>query len=324
MSGELKVMAAAAALLLVVGVAMCVGLSHHDPAPQRPRAGVEDDSAQAPEPEPSEEPAELTVAEEPAPVASGQRVLHGTVTDAREEPLAGVEVMVDGHGRLRDITNQEGYYELRAVPSTEGILLVHATGYADEHVKLGVGRPGSRERIDVELRGGSNVGGVVVGPDGAPITGAQVTCLNRADGGLSTETDRYGRFELPTPAVGCDGVARHGDHGNSLAVVLAAGADNVIALSRRGSVRGVVVDGQGRPVPSFVVTLEELTPEGDSSGRRRYQQSFSSPQGRFSVTDLGAGTYVFAVRTPDGQLARTPEIHLATGEQVRGLRVTLP
>jgi len=191
-------------------------------------------------------------------------------------------------------------------------------------VKLGVGRPGSRERIDVELRGGSNVGGVVVGPDGDPIAGARVICLNRADGGLSAETDPYGRFELPTRAVGCDGVARHRDHGNSLAVVLAAGADNVIGLSRRGSVRGVVVDGQGRPVPSFVLTLEELTPEADASGRRRYQQSYSSPQGRFSVTDLGAGTYVFSVRTEDGQLVRTPEIHVAPGEQVRDIRVTLP
>jgi len=151
-----------------------------------------------------------------------------------------------------------------------------------------------------------------------------VSCQGRNDQGLSTETDRYGRFELSARAVGCDGIARHSDYGDSLKVTLDAGADNLIALVRQGSIRGVVMDGLGRPVPRFVLTLEEVTPEGDGSGRRHYQQSYSNPQGRFAVTDLGAGTYVFSVRAAGGRRVRTPGIHVAPGEQVRDIRVTLP
>jgi hypothetical protein len=165
---------------------------------------------------------------------------------------------------------------------------------------------------------------MVVGPDGDPVAGARVSCQGRADQGLSNETDPYGRFVLPASAAGCDGVARHPGHGDSPKVTLEAGADNLIALSSRGSIRGVVVDALGKPVPWFMLTLEEITPEGEASGRRRYRQSHSNPQGRFVVTDLGAGTYVFSVRARSGQPVRTPGIHVARGEQVRDVRVTLP
>jgi protocatechuate 3,4-dioxygenase beta subunit len=327
MSGEGKVIALIAIVALVVGVSMCIGLTRDDSKP-RHGAADEDEVAEIDEvatesapPEPQEEDAEP-----PEPVAIGERLLEGTVTDPRDEPVAGAEVMIDGYSRLRDITNREGYYQLHSVPNGEETLVVRVTGYADREVKLSMGRPGSRERVDVQLEAGYAVGGMVVDPEGNPVAGAEVACVDRADRGLTVETDRYGRFELPARAVGCDGKASHPDHGDSPRVALQLGPNNLIALALQASIRGTVVDSQGKPVPSFLLVLEEYQPEtkGERRGRRSYRQPYANPQGRFVVSDLAPGTYVFSVQTSTGQQVRTKAIRVTSGEQVRDLRVVVP
>jgi hypothetical protein len=53
----------------------------------------------------------------PSGVAAPARMLTGTVTNEREEPLAGAQVTVDGHTE-RDITTSSGSFSLTMPAST--------------------------------------------------------------------------------------------------------------------------------------------------------------------------------------------------------------
>lgn len=335
MTAEAKVIALGAGLVLLVSIAMCVGLSGDDEVKRASRAAAEE-TEEGPaaaaeeegerEPEPDQEPIaeEPDEEQDPGPPLDAERILLGTVTDKRDLLLEGAEVMIEGFSRLRDISASDGSYQLHSVPNRAETLVVTVTGYAEARVALEPGEPDSRQRVDVQLEDGDGVAGSVVDPEGKPVDGAQVRCAGKRDPALETETDRYGRFELPKRAAGCDGMARHSSHADSPRVELKLGAGNLIALARQGSVSGVVVDKQGNPVRSFVIAIEDFKPEVEGTDGRRYRQPYNNASGRFTVRDLAPGTYVFSVAPQVGRTFRSKPIQVKSGEQVKNVRLVVP
>jgi hypothetical protein len=166
---------------------------------------------------------------------------------------------------------------------------------------------------------------VVVNPSGEPVSGANVGCADRPDDRmLAAVSDAQGHFELPDRAAGCRGVARHQLYGDAAQTILRAGDDNRLALSEPASISGVVVDEHNAPVTTFVVAIESFRGKDDSESLKRgYRKGFNDSEGRFTVPDLQAGSYVLSASTRGRPPEQTNTIEVASGEQARGVRIVL-
>ena len=276
------------ALLLIVPMLLCVGLSGDDDegTPERPpRSRVtSDDDELVDEAEPEAVEDELVEEDEIEDEAEreppmGERELYGVVRDADGEVVPGAEVMRQGGSRY-DETNEQGRYELGSLPAAELVLTVRAPGY----------------RL------------------------AEVACEDGED--EQTETNGYGRFELSEAALGCPARATHGSHGASAQVTLVAGPDNRLALTTPGSIRGVVVDPEGRPVTTFLVAVASYMDASGQPGPATYRQTFSHPQGKFTMSQLAAGRYVLEIARRGAEV-RTKAIEVKPGGEAAVVRVVM-
>ncbi len=316
------------ALLLIVPMLLCVGLSGDDDegTPERPpRSRVtSDDDELVDEAEPEAVEDELVEEDEIEDEAEreppmGERELYGVVRDADGEVVPGAEVMRQGGSRY-DETNEQGRYELGSLPAAELVLTVRAPGYRLAEVTVPDGVNDGRERVDVTLEDGARPGGVVVDPEGRPVRGAEVACEDGED--EQTETNGYGRFELSEAALGCPARATHGSHGASAQVTLVAGPDNRLALTTPGSIRGVVVDPEGRPVTTFLVAVASYMDASGQPGPATYRQTFSHPQGKFTMSQLAAGRYVLEIARRGAEV-RTKAIEVKPGGEAAVVRVVM-
>jgi hypothetical protein len=310
---------AAVVLFIVVPIAMWLGLREEPRPPPRERATpaeeetsheeLEHEGETEPEPEPPEE--------EPR---EGTRVVYGYVTDQDDEPIEGVEVRVAEGPRAT--TDAEGGYRLRAVTLEPVTLLATAPGYHDAQLRIAGGEPDDQSRHDLALEPGGAVVGHVVDHEGKPVPGAKVRCVDRPR--LETLADRDGVFELPEEAAGCDAIATHSPQGDSPRVTLALGPANLIAMSRPSSLAGFVVDASGHPVERFTLSIDSFQPaEKTQAPARRFRQTFTHPQGRFSILRVDPGTYVLEVRATGHAPARSPSILVRHGEDVRDVQIRL-
>lgn len=324
--GQWLIAAGVALLLLLVPLSLCIGLRDDDPreAPSR-RASNEDDTGDEDEGGGGEAIDEVVsdvdVVEEDEAVdepPDGVRTLRGRVLDLDDRPIEGAEVsMKDLSGY--DVTDRDGRYLLGGVPAHALGLVVRAPGYAETFLSVGDGEAGGDERYDMTMEDGDSAAGVVLDGRGQRLRGAEVRCVEPA--GEAAGSDVYGRFELPEAAVGCSAIARHGGK-DSPRVVLEAGPHNVLSLAPPASIAGVVVDGDNRPVTTFIVDIDSYRDDEGVERPRRYHQTFSHPGGRFTLSQLDAGSYVLSVSTRD-QKVRSKAIRVTSGETRSDLRIVL-
>ena len=319
MDGRTIIFVGLVALFAFVAGAMCVGLASDDDDDSRrarPRdrsdVPVEDESAeleQTVESTPPEVPEE-TEEEGPRP---GVRGVRGVVLGLDDEPVEDAEVVVEGDERARDVTDRNGIYLMSGVSNIDLVLLVSAPGYAAARAEIADAEPGGEQEHDIELEIGETAAGQVVDERGDPVYDAEVRCADRKRDKLRTQSDRRGRFELPAGAVGCQAVAEHQSHGASPRVLLSAGPDNIIALIAPGSIEGIVVDENNRPLTSFQLSLVD----------HPYRQTFSHPRGRFKIPSLAQGEYLIEITSPRHAPAKSKRIRVDRGEAVRGVRIVL-
>lgn len=324
--------ALAAGLVLVAAtLAMIIGLhcepSRQDERPERRSAwqddGEEHDETWQDDSEPqttSDQPG----AADDEQVAEGIRELVGIVTDGDSHELEGVEIEVDGFGRLRTISDGDGAFRLHSVPTQAVSLVARATGYDETWIDVGRGKPNTEETVDLSLDDGDGVAGTVLDPDGKAVASAQVGCLADFKGQRAVATDRYGRFELPAGNAGCQGMARAQGFDDAPRATLELGTDNLLVLSALASIGGIVLDSSGNPPRSFTINVDSFQPAGGGEGSHSYRHSFANPRGSFTVRGLRAGTYVFSLRLPRGEQMTTPPITVRRGEHQTGLRWQAP
>ncbi len=169
------------------------------------------------------------------------------------------------------------------------------------------------------------VTGSVIDADGQPAVRAFVGCDDRSSH-LTTSTDAEGRFKLPMEASGCSVIAHHPQFPSSDRVRIEAGKDNVVKLGAGGTIEGVVVDEQGRPVASYRLSVEVFLPktEGAELGPRGRPQQVNEEAGAFRLERMPAGKYVLVASASGQPPGKSDSVSVDVGQTARNVRIVLP
>ncbi len=304
-------------LLVIVPLAMWSGLSPESrstPSGQLPTEPEETTSETVEETsaEGGAEPTEVR-GEGGAPTAA-PRSIHGTVTDANGRPIAHARIHVEGSVEPYDETNEDGAFEIDDVSAGPAVLVAESLGYDETKTDV----PATATEQDVVLAPSKEISGIVLHPDGKPTAGARVTCEGAPSS--PTLTDRHGRFLLATINA-CDAVAQHPSFARSKSAKMAQGPQNLLTLRPLASIAGLVLDGRGAPYTGFVLSVKSFQPTDGTTRMRPYRQTFAHPQGRFRVTKLPAGRYVFNVGLRGRSRIETQPIVVKDGEQLTGVKI---
>jgi RNA polymerase sigma factor (sigma-70 family) len=268
--------------------------------------------------------------------------IHGHVRDAvTDAPIAGAEVSAWSFFYKNVLTDAAGAYRIEGV-ATRFIPTVcaRAPGYGRSEKSAGT-LEGTVE-VDLELATGFRAIGRVVGPAGEPVGGAYVAAIafggeagvsrrdwiaarTAADGAFELEPLRRDlRHELIVRAEELSTRLFGFPDSESALEVVDLGA---LTLSKPASLEGIVVGGDGKPLPGVGVHVQ-----GDAANRSdtwnvlndgRFAET--DERGRFRHEDLAGGTYRLSVSASGYQLRPDDlQIELEDGEQRHGLRIEIP
>lgn len=239
----------------------------------------------------------------------------GRLVDESDKPLIGRVVLeaIDGksvggliESRLSADTDPRGAYVLRGVPRGEHRLKLSARGYGSEHVEVYVGSEPTVDVGDVVLEVGIAIHGVVVDTTGTPVAGARLQAFPSMGSGRSRgmerpdeeEADAEGRFVLAGLDEGLYQLMAHArGFGRELVEAEArrGAAPITVTLKPAGTIRGRVLDPEGRPIRSFRVNAR--TPEQRSFGS--FASGSAEDDGAFLMEDVAEGNYVLEIASSD-------------------------
>lgn len=237
---------------------------------------------------------------------SGRSLLvHGVVESSRGGPLKGVRVEVVGQPRLASTSDDSGGYGLRMPLSakvTDPSLRFLREGFREQRVAIGVEEAARADDVvrDVRLDPSSplaTVTGTVTAAAG-PVARASVQLYSAVVGRRhQAVTDANGRFTLTDVEeaddyrlwVHADGGYR--DHVREpVAVHGPASLDVSLESLRASSLRGSMVDPEGRPLAGFTLWLRS------AFGGATSRPVTGDAQGRFALTDLSEGPIALDTR----------------------------
>jgi beta-lactamase regulating signal transducer with metallopeptidase domain len=216
-------------------------------------------------------------------------VIRGRVRTQDGAPIENARVYVPRSSDPGDtVTQADGTFVMAGVNAgTQGIA-IHADGYAlDERQVDADGPP-----LDVVLKPGAGITGVLVDGSGRPVSGAMVLGRRIRARGL-TESD--GRFDFDgVPAGEYDLEVQPREHlDKSIPKVKVEEGRTTdvgrIVLEAGLSLAGVVVDANGSPVPGAEVAFEDATLPRRNNNYGQVQRPRSDAQGRFVLKGLTAG-----------------------------------
>ncbi|WP_194928748.1 carboxypeptidase regulatory-like domain-containing protein [Pseudactinotalea sp. HY158] len=270
-----------------------------------------------------------------APAANeGDSSISGTVTDARSQPLAGVNVSIwrnvgegdEDYVSRETTTDVSGRYEVTGLPpgSYHFVIAVETpqgSTYASETVDIPAGEPVDLV-LDSTIGGESTISGTVTDEHGDPIGGVSVYLADDFVDGYfvnvwrNTLTDREGHYEVTDLPAGSYAIDfRIGDDYTSVTSEIPEGevVDLVVdqTLTRPGSVHGTMTG-----IPPESIRSVGLYRFGEES---QWPIAYGWPDddGDFTIYTSTAGRYALGVDWNDGSMTRTlHEVTTAPGEAV--------
>ena len=259
----------------------------------------------------------------------GVRVI-GRLIDANERTLPGRVSVGELDGRatpasladsLRAEAPADGRFAIENVPVGEHALGVNAPGQAAERVEFAV-RAGDRQVDvgDVRLEVGLAIRGRVRTKASEPVAGASVRgfAMRRGAGASLSEatTEADGSFVLAGPDQALYRLSVEAPGFGAANKEAEPGGDPLdLVLEPAGTITGLVVDDRGQPVDSFRVSARAK----DSSPMRPMMprsEDVTSDDGRFSLADVAAGTYVVTVTAPERATGTVPGVSVSAGAGV--------
>ena len=271
----------------------------------------------------------------------------GRLVDADERPLPGTVSLqeIDGQASPRSLgalvraeAGADGRFTLERVPPGSHALAAGGRGVASRRVEIEVGaRQKAVDIGDVVLERGAQIRGRVRDKAGAPI--ADAALRGYADGPgmpgtvpLEGRTEADGTFVLGGASAPSYRLSVQAAGFAPLNQPVDAPSEGVeLVLEAAGAITGLVVDDAGRPVESFDVSAQ---PAGGRDAMMRQPprtRSVAGEGGRFTLEDVGAGTYAVQVAGRDlgrqvvsdvkvaaGAVTDIGRIRLAAGAAVRG------
>jgi uncharacterized GH25 family protein len=209
-------------------------------------------------------------------------------------PVAGATVELRGLDRQSASSGADGVAVFASVVPGGYEVVADAPKLARGQVTTRVGT-GGVTKVTVALRSGAPVSGKVMA-EGRPVAGARVVYVGASDWTASGDeqldaviTAADGTFAFPAmPAGSYRFVARHPPEApGSSAIVTLDGTtpktEVLVELAPGATVRGVVVDAGGAPVPAARVRvgIDAQTPFGDGP-----RQAYTDDSGRFAIAGL--------------------------------------
>jgi protocatechuate 3,4-dioxygenase beta subunit len=239
------------------------------------------------------------------------------------KPVAGALVELRDLAAITAISDDKGVATLRGVGAGRHTLKVSAEGYASTFVDTASsGEHGYETHLDVTLRAGAAIAGIVVDPSGAPVEGAKVLpeSLSRWGDGFDARldavlTDAKGRWRLTgLPRETMRVRAYHAEFAPAASppILLAETPSRegvTIMLDRGAKLRGRVVDGTGAPVAGAEI---RVATGGLSSGPLR--RASADAKGEFAITGLPR-RMIYLLAASAGATSPTAEVDLATGDK---------
>jgi len=229
---------------------------------------------------------------------SDTRTIEGVVV-ASTGPVANLEVRATHEDQSRTArTDARGHFVFRGLAS-KWWTLTASRGEDVAERSVAVVTEDERDVV-VELGPPRVLKGLVRGADGAPLAGVQVKAgvygVNAFGDTHEARTGADGRFELPMTGFSPVAVALEAPaHLPWRSVHEPASGVLEVTLRRSESLRGAIVDSEGRPVPRVGVHLKRYGQPGYpmSCVGAPAMSTRTDDRGRFAVTDLEPGRYTF-------------------------------
>jgi len=228
-------------------------------------------------------------------------------------------------GRVTE-TDAAGVFALEDLAAGKMTLSAAAKDYlAPEPLVLEVAEGRSLEDVELTLRRGSTLEGVVLTPGGQPASAARVTLrrnwtpdrMLEIETAGSAQTDGDGRYFMEGVPTGTQTVtaSQDGYQGAVRDLEVRPGANRLdLRLAEGYGVSGRVTDGQGRALAAAAVTI--LT-SGPGSGK----EELSGSDGAFRFQGLGSGRYSLSANK-EGYSAARQEVQLED-RGIEGLELRL-
>jgi RNA polymerase sigma factor (sigma-70 family) len=265
---------------------------------------------------------------------AGTAAVSGRVTLSNGKPGEGLSVLARG-GRASQSTRTDDRGGFTVAGLDPGSLSVEALAdeesrhlgswnWAKQELQL---HPGEhRQGIALTLPARGRIAGRVVAPDGTPAGGVTVIAAFEDSGRIVSSAAKRvsagpdGSFVIEGLPLGKHAIsAIHPAHADGELRGVDTGTENaLIKLAPAASLAGLVVDGSGRPVSDFWVSLKRT--ERVRTTAPSYPRQIRDVGGAFLLDRLRGGAYVLEAVTSTGQRART-ELSLADGEKRTGLRL---
>ncbi len=224
---------------------------------------------------------------------------------------------------LTATTNAQGTWTATNVPPGRYTIAATARGLLPASLdKLVVAEGESKTGIDLALdTGGIRVSGTVTDVGGGSVSGARIS-VSKASSSPLAKTELIamagpdGKYEITLADGDYEASVSHEDYTHASRNFSVAGQPLTVdfVLSPGGSIRGVVVTREGRPLAGALVLAEGKRGHGDSNIR-------ADDKGEFALHSLGSGLISIKAAGRGYASQQATVVELGIGEQVDGVRV---
>lgn len=264
----------------------------------------------------------LTIDMAPTGTLSGQVLGRGT-QPLRAKLVLSSERLAQSR-RTRTAVN--GAFVFEKLPTGDYTLRVSADGHLSKALNDVKVESGEVARKKVELEPAKGVFGLVLGPEGEPVTGAFVH-LKSAEGRQRwIRTDKFGRFQWANaPQSTWTGRAYSQSMAASEPATASTGSELRMQMKPGGFVKGTIVDTDGQPVKGAKLgvgafSVDGPTPYGPRGiGRKRV----TSEDGSFRYGPLRPGSYELVARADGYASSSSHEIRVSGGSTAGPIEIAL-
>lgn len=234
-------------------------------------------------------------------MTEGKQARFVVTSEATGKPIEGASVRFGYPDRRHQTTDASGSTTVPGLLPEIYSVIVEAEGMARNAPEIDLSRTGGVMEYQAALEPGGVVRGVAVDADGKPVPEAEVSYyIGSATGfgGDAFRTDAEGRFRhrfLPLNQSVRVWVRRDGYERSEQEFSLTSDQrtrDLRVVLKKEppgGSIAGMVVDTQGKPIRGAVVTNHGNTPQP-------HQQTTTDAEGRFVLHDLAKSYVGYEIR----------------------------
>ena len=310
--------------------------SGEDPIPEVSPAPVAPPVAQQ-APEEKAEPPENRPLSAPGIILAPKASLKGIVTDGEGKPVAGVQVSLRKVGKSATtkkkqgkqetssvLTNAKGVFEFRDIdPTASAEFLASHLDYVEFQSQPFELRSGAAlESFNIRLSEGGRINISVLGPDGAPRPGEDLSIWRAVDNRKhpwekikARKADSEGKSFFAGLANNTYSLRAGGSRGTRhytqlLRVTAGQALEQAIQLEPERIISGTVRNARGEPVEGSLVKSFRTRPE---LGQDEKSSNRTNAEGEFSIGQLGDGKYLVTVQSK-GYLRHSRMIN--AGEEV--------